>query len=689
MPPTLIRPRPPGSAPPRQKYAKPAACAGCPLEDRGTGFVPPEGPTAQLLFVGEAPGFDEAQVGRPFIGAAGSMFTRLLRLAGIERESVRVGNAIQCAPPKLWFDARAPWYHGALQHCRQYTQPLLDEGCPVIVPVGATAIRRVLGVHGKHTGPEAFHGTVTTLPSGQFVVPTFHPSHLQRGAANLTGTVVWDLQRALEVAAHGWQPDLMTLVEDPPIEWFRLWVAQLRAAVLADPYGVWCTVDIETPDTKGKDENELGEDDQSYQIQRVNLACHPDEGVTVPYVGAYIPLIDEVLAFLVVAVMANGDYDKPRLQAAGHAIPPIVHDTMWMWKMLQSDLPGALGFYAPFYSKFQLDGWLGAWKHLSGTQPVTYAAIDGPQELRCAFGMAQDLVQSGQWDAYERHQRRFDQYVLKPCSEVGVPVDRVRLEAFRQDLSTKARRLLHQLQGYVPEALRPLTPKDGLTRPPEKEAIHTKGRNVTKKGVPKKEQGDALKQELYAQASVVVEKLVWRMIKVCVTCGEQEVSIKHRCADRSLTPDVQLKEATVSRWFWQEPFNPDSPPQILAYLKHKGHMVGRSKTSDESTDKKTLEANWSKTQDPFYRALLDYRAIKKVLSTYVEGTLKRLDEDDRLHPHFTFKPSTQRLSATAPNIQNVVADRGGKEAMASGFRNCIVAREDEPEATEEFKQRWA
>ena len=677
----LIRPRAPGSA--RTHFSKPQSCSACPLFDRGTGFVPSDGPTpAAITFVGEAPGFDEAAVGRPFIGAAGSMFTRLLKMAGLDRESVRVGNSIQCAPPKMWL-VGAPWYHGATQHCRQYTQPLLDEGSPVIVPLGAAAIRRVLGISGKATGPEHMHGTVTTLPSGQFVIPTFHPSHLQRGAHNLTGTVVWDLQRALEVSLSGWAPDPMVLIEDPPLDWFAAWVEQLLAAIQADPLGTWCTVDIETPDTRGKNEDEMGEDDQSFRIDRVNFAAHPDEGITVPYVGAYIPLIEQVLAALQVAVMWNGDYDKPRLAAAGHSIPPIVHDGMWMWKMLQSDLPGALGFVAPFYSRY------GAWKHLSATQPITYAAIDGPQELRCAFGMAADLSASGQWLAYERHQRRLDQYVLKPCSEVGVPVDRVKLEAFRADLTTKARRLLHQLQGHVPDTIRPLTPAAGLTRPPADGAVHTKGRAETTKGVAKKDAPDPLKQDLYAQAAVVVERQVQRLIKVCVTCNAEEISSKHRCEDRTLIPDVQLQERQVLRWFWQEPFNPDSPPQILAWLKHKGHPVGKSKTSDESTDKKTLEANFAKTKDPFYRSLLDYRAIKKVLSTYVLGTLARLDEDDRLHPHFTFKPSTQRLSATAPNIQNVVADRGGAEGLASGFRTCITARAVEPEPTEEYLKRWA
>ena len=53
--------------------------------------------------------------------------------------------------------------------------------------------------------------------------------------------------------------------------------------------------------------------------------------------------------------------------------------------------------------------------------------------------------------------------------------------------------------------------------------------------------------------------------------------------------------------------------------------------------------------------------------------LFRSDEDDRTHPVPTFRPSTQRLSYVAPNITNVITDRGGRESLAAGFRRCIVA----------------
>jgi hypothetical protein len=233
----------------------------------------------------------------------------------------------------------------------------------------------------------------------------------------------------------------------------------------------------------------------------------------------------------------------------------------------------------------------------------------------------------------------------------------------------------------VPEALANLTPKEGLTRPPLAEVLHVKASAFTRKGTPRKGKPTSeIKQELYAKARVI-ERIVLREVLVCDSCGSAGVTRRHRCAQPSLgglpvpAPRLDLAVASVSRWFWQEPFNPDSPQQVLAYIKHRKHKPGRAKKSqsEESTNRETLERLARTTGDAFYSALLDYRAIGKVKGTYVEGTERRLDADDRLHPVPTFKPSTMRLSYTNPNVTNVVADKGGAEGLAAGFRRCIVA----------------
>jgi uracil-DNA glycosylase len=585
-----------------------------------------------------------------------------------------------CHPPGDWFDERAPWYYRAMAHC-PYLEATLAERHPVVVPMGLTAIRRVLHLeHKKKVRVQDFHGSVLRDPTDRFwVVPTYHPSFLQRGATNLIGTVLWDLKRAEQARESGRPASTHTLVIDPPVAWFKQWVDQVIAARTQDPGAYPLSSDIETPDKAGgQDEGEITADDVSYQLLRHNLACHPDEGVTVPHAGPYLDELKRLYASPGCIWMWNREYDFARQVHAGllrEEDSGKVVDLMWLAHFLQSDLPRGLGFWAPFYSDY------GPWKHTASDEPAKYGAVDGLQTHRVGFGVVGDLVQQGQYSMALRHTHTLLSEVLRPAQLVGLKVDRARLIVFKDELAEKARARLQALQAAVPEALQPLTPKPGMTRRPAASVLHVKATAFTQKGTLRKGKPTAeIKQELYAKA-VVVEQLVLREVLVCRDCGAVEVQRRHRCADPATAaraahaPRLDVDVATVRRWFWQEPFNPDSVPQVLAYLKYRKHTPGRAKKSqsDASTNRETLERLSRTTQDPFYQALLDYRAIGKVKGTYVEGTERRLDSEDRLHPVPTFKPSTMRLSYVNPNITNVVADKGGSAGLAAGFRSCIVA----------------
>ena len=77
-----------------------AGCTKCALSQGRTQVVFGNGsPTAELMFVGEAPGFHEDKQGIPFVGAAGKLLSKLLAGIGIEREDVYVANVIKCRPP--------------------------------------------------------------------------------------------------------------------------------------------------------------------------------------------------------------------------------------------------------------------------------------------------------------------------------------------------------------------------------------------------------------------------------------------------------------------------------------------------------------------------------------------------------------------------------------------------------------
>ncbi|MGD2144227.1 MAG: uracil-DNA glycosylase [Anaerolineae bacterium] len=77
-----------------------AECRKCLLHSGRTHTVPGEGPEdAEIMFIGEAPGFHEDQQGRPFVGAAGQFLEELLESIGLTREDVFITNVIKCRPP--------------------------------------------------------------------------------------------------------------------------------------------------------------------------------------------------------------------------------------------------------------------------------------------------------------------------------------------------------------------------------------------------------------------------------------------------------------------------------------------------------------------------------------------------------------------------------------------------------------
>src|SRR6202048_1908568 len=84
--------------------------------------VPGEGsPEAEIMFIGEGPGFHEDQQGRPFVGAAGQLLTEMLDLIGLRRQDVFITNVVRCRPPGN--RRPLPYELGA---CHAYTQRQIE-----------------------------------------------------------------------------------------------------------------------------------------------------------------------------------------------------------------------------------------------------------------------------------------------------------------------------------------------------------------------------------------------------------------------------------------------------------------------------------------------------------------------------------------------------------------------------------
>lgn len=147
-------------------------------------------PSAQLVFVGEAPGFHEDQQGLPFVGRAGELLTKMIEAMGLKRQNVFICNVLKCRPP----NNRNPLPE-EIMNCQPYLERQLDLIKPkVICAMGNFAAQTLLKSPRSIT---QLRGNVYEF-KGIPCVPTFHPAYLLRNPADKRKA--WeDLKRVREL----------------------------------------------------------------------------------------------------------------------------------------------------------------------------------------------------------------------------------------------------------------------------------------------------------------------------------------------------------------------------------------------------------------------------------------------------------------------------------------------------------
>jgi DNA polymerase len=151
-----------------------AACRACKLCQGRTTTVPGEGsPETPLVFVGEGPGEEEDRTGRPFVGPAGQLLSRMIAAMGFAREQVYICNVVKCRPP----GNRNP-EPDEVAACLPFLETQLDILRPqVICTLGNVPLRALLGA--DTPGITRMRGQRRDW-RGIPLVPTFHPSYLLR-----------------------------------------------------------------------------------------------------------------------------------------------------------------------------------------------------------------------------------------------------------------------------------------------------------------------------------------------------------------------------------------------------------------------------------------------------------------------------------------------------------------------------
>ncbi|HET9672394.1 MAG TPA: uracil-DNA glycosylase [Actinomycetota bacterium] len=155
--------------------AEAAGCTRCRLAETRTQVVFGVGdPDADLMFVGEAPGFHEDKQGEPFVGAAGQLLTTMLaEIVGVTRDDVYICNVLKCRPP----GNRDP-HDDEIESCTPWLIEQVSLVQPrVIVTLGNFATKFVLNTR---QGITRMRGAAYPW-HGRTVIPTFHPAAILRG----------------------------------------------------------------------------------------------------------------------------------------------------------------------------------------------------------------------------------------------------------------------------------------------------------------------------------------------------------------------------------------------------------------------------------------------------------------------------------------------------------------------------
>ncbi len=154
-----------------------STCTKCRLSAGRTQVVFGDGnPDADLMFIGEGPGYHEDKQGLPFVGSAGQLLNRLLEEIGLTRHDVYIANVVKCRPP----GNRDP-LHDEIESCKPYLMKQIELIDPaVVVTLGNFATRVVLE---RPVAISKVRGQKSAW-EGRTVIPTFHPAAVLHGGGD-------------------------------------------------------------------------------------------------------------------------------------------------------------------------------------------------------------------------------------------------------------------------------------------------------------------------------------------------------------------------------------------------------------------------------------------------------------------------------------------------------------------------
>jgi len=408
----------------------------------------------KLALIGEAPGKDEDEKGRPFVGSAGQELDRMLAKAGIHRHNVYVLNLINCRPPENDLDSSEGVE--ALEMCRPgLEQELLElhaKGVRTLITLGNKP-SSALGIEGAIHKIRGSVYKATVAGKDFWVVPTFHPSYIIRGQWSEEPTCINDINKAISIATEGYTPPKEDFLLFPTVRDIE---ARTKDILKRKPL---LGVDTETTALTYYEA----------EVFTMSLALSSEEAFSIPfYSQGFIPYwkngdlirvkncLYEILEKCP-TMYQNAPFDVSVLESNGFKIGRIEHDVLLIHHAIHPELPHNLGYIVSIYgaTPFWKDVKL-KFSRMCQTPDIdlrTYNCRDSVVLHQVLKPLLQDLKETGTEHIYYDYSLK----LIRPTLELtynGMKLDRGRLNAWKRELELELATLESQLRtiGNLPES---------------------------------------------------------------------------------------------------------------------------------------------------------------------------------------------------------------------------------------------
>lgn len=602
-------------------------CELCPLKGQGP-YVEGEGAGQRVIIIGEAPGREERQRRRPFVGRSGQVLRGVLNQLSLKPEDIRITNVVKCRPP----DNRTPTRE-EIERClpHLYEEIRSSPGAKLLL-LGNTPLHYLTDCK---DGITRARGEWLPAWDGRDALATFHPAYIARptGEEHFDDFVL-DIQRALS-GPIGFKET----------EWELLYTAEKVADYLKQlmqaPEPIITAWDLETSGyrfyqdyilamaishVKGRGwviTEELMHDEEVHELLR-QAFVHPnirwighnakfDQIFTLQHIGDYPRLFADTMMMHLALDERKGTHDL---------------------KTLCRDLCGAPDWESVLWQ--YLDNREDTYAKVPRNVLYKYAAYDVDYTLRLYEIFDKQLEEDGT--------RILHDELLLPASEAmmwaefgGVSVDLDDVDAWQWRLEQELEKDEEDLSQSVSKTVR-----------------HVINRTLDELG---------LTQEQFWKRELKKPKISWDKSSNRYQLTSE--SVDGRLADL-LCWRAKLVEQGFSAGSWQKVGTLAYEVLGLEYLAGKDV---RTRGQEYSTSSASLEP-YAQEYEVINR-VLGYRTKKKLLSTYVDGLAP--DPDGRIHPRWKMHATvTGRIGCTDPNVMNIPHEAGTRDFFIASPDHVLV-----------------